>query len=286
MVGTILYKSNTTFFWAEAIRGIEDALNGESYHLVLGNDNGNIEKAKQYIESFAAKGIDGLIIVPIGKPTKQEYEEENFKLIKVIEKMDIPYTLFHRSLAGKECSVVTSKNYEDTFRMIDEFVKSGIRDPICISHYYTSPTFERERGFRDALEKNGISDASSRIFHLRFTGQDIGEENRNEIVKFINDGEHIDGVFAVSDQVLSELLNIQSWNHMLKEKKISYVGFGYSEVLFANENLSMLMVQPAYEMGVLAGEMILSTIKHWKDASFRVSIPSTLKRRKDMGALE
>ena len=281
MVGAILFDD--TLFWAKAIGGIEDALNEDGFHMVLCNDGGSFQKARQYVDDLCHKGIDGFIFAPIGCPTKEEYEARNGELIRHIESRDVPVLLFHRYVESTKCSVITADNYGDTRDMINEFLKTGIRHPVCISHYHTSVAREREQGFCDALRERGFEDPESRVFNLHPTHQRIGLENQEEIRRILLADEDIDGIFGIYLDVIDMIRRIAKNEAKLASRLFRFASYEFLDPDMSEESVDTSVIQPIYDMGNLAGQMILRKIDDWRHISMRFVVPSRLKVRSDQG---
>jgi len=60
----ILVPCITFSIFAGIVRGAEDTLRENHYHVILGNYDRNPEKEKEYIETFVERGVSGFIISP------------------------------------------------------------------------------------------------------------------------------------------------------------------------------------------------------------------------------
>lgn len=278
MIGAIVFDASSTYFWAKVIKGIEDSLNENRFFLVICNDDGNFDKAKEYITSLHKRGIDGFILTPIGVQTKEEYERNNLELLNLIEELHIPYILFHRAIENKHCSVVSMNNYRDTILLVQNFMSLGIKNPICISHYYSSVTAAREQAFCDVLRNMGFSEPESRIYKLKLHGQRIGIENYDEIKEILLGDNTIDGVFALYIETLYAILEIQKNDVRLKHRNLKFITVGFTKELFQNKDVFYTISQPAYEMGRLAGELLTAKIMRWNNVDFIAQIDSRIEK--------
>lgn len=276
MIGAIVFDSSSPFLWAKGIRGMETALSDRGYHLVIGNDNGDLGRAKQYIDDLAQKGIEGFLLVPIGRATRQEYERDNLALVRTIDDYGIPYVFFHRYLDGVSESAVVLDNYLDTVRLMESFLQTGVSNPLCLSHYYDSVVEERERGFIDALRAAGFVDAHDRIRRLHPEGQTVTQTNYDEIAQVLAADPTIDAVFTISADLLSAALEVQAQQEGSENRPLSFASFDYSETLFAHPSVRMVMEPAAYDMGVLAAESIVEKVRGARKFPVRSSLPSRL----------
>jgi DNA-binding LacI/PurR family transcriptional regulator len=278
IIGAIVYDTSHHDLWSRALRGIEDALQINGYNLIIGNDDGNFMKASKYISNFANLKIDGLIFVPIGCSSKEEYETKNLKLIKQIEQSGIPYVLFHRLINTYNTAAVTLDDYNTAYQLIMKFLKRKIKKPICLSHYFTSSTAFREQGFIDALTDFGFSNPRQNVFRIHPSGQTVDSKVSDQIIKILQENNDIDGIFAVENDILSVALNAIKDNTDFDSNKVQFSCFDYSGTI-DSDDVKDIMDVPIYEMGAFAGEMILHKINSDKYIDHKIQFFSSFRSR-------
>lgn len=273
MIGAIVFDSSSSWYWAKVIRGIEDALRQADYHLVIGNNDGDFDKASQYIDSLRKKGIEGFIIVPIGQTTPELYEENNKEILDRLEKMQVPFVLLDRYLASKRYSVVASDNYGDACRLVEHLLQAGSRSPICISHYHMSTTAERERAFIDVLRRHGYEDAAERVYHLdahrRYPRQD------EDVRQILRGSPAADGVFAINSAILTSSLKVCTTE--LTNRHILHVNYDEPLGLERSGLLVASAIQPAQEMGLATGKLMLEHLEDPGKGAVQVFLRSEIQ---------
>lgn len=278
LIGAIVYDTSHHSLWSRALRGIEDALQINGYNLIIGNDDGKSEKAAKYIDDFSNLNIDGLIFVPIGYPTKAEYDENNLKLIKHIEQSGIPYILFHRLLDFYNTTAVTLDDYNDTIKLMKHFFNRKISKPICLSHYFTTCSYLREKGFIDALAESGVADPEKYVKRIQPTGQITDFKVKDQIVEFLKDNKNVDGIFAVENDILNVAKEVVNDSDDLDAAKIQFCCFDYTGTINSDDVMDIMDV-PIYEMGAFAGETILRKINSNKYIDLKVQFYSSFRSR-------
>ena len=281
LVAAIVFDSSSPHLWAHAIKGMEAGLQKAGYNLVIGNDEGDVQKARTYVKDLSEKGIEGFIIVPIGMPGKQDYEEANTELFRDIRSAGIPYVSFHRYLENENACSVVLENYLDAKKLMENFLKSGVRNPICVSHYHDSVVAERENGFRDSLLAAGFERPEGRIFRLHPSGQTAraSDSEIQEIREILSKAPDTDGVFAVSAELLLCVVEALRRDKDLAAKDLRFTGFDYDDLLFNDPRVVALVDPPAFELGELAAANLVSAIRSGKTVQARISLRSRMYRK-------
>lgn len=278
IVGAIVYDTSGHSLWSISLKGMIDSLQDQDYTLLIGNNDGDFERAKRSIVQFAEKNIDGLIFVPIGCPTEKQYEKKNLELLQLIESFKIPYVLFHRYLSTKAADVVAVDDFQDTLKLVYNFFKRKVKHPICLSHYFTTCTNLRERAFMQALLENGHTDPVSAIKRIFPEGQKTDARVSDAIKRILDEDPLIDGIFAVENDVLTETLNIIKAHDYLLERNIHFCCFDYSNTVDHNE-VTDIMDVPTYNLGYATGDAILRRIASTSNFHGKLLLPSTLRKR-------
>lgn len=79
LVGLLLPDIRNPFF-PELARGVEDELQKEGYHLIVGNADEDMEKELKYMETFKQNNVVG-IITAVGRLSKECYQECNCPIV-------------------------------------------------------------------------------------------------------------------------------------------------------------------------------------------------------------
>lgn len=267
----IIHPIGSPRFWMESIEGVESALSAQDYHLIVGNNNGTIEKTLSYIDDLADQGVCGFIISALGMQDRALYERENSRIIAKMRDLGLPFCMYDSHLMNTSCNYVSSTNHDSTFEAMDKLLSMGVKNPICISHKFISSVYEREKAFVDFLRNQNYSDAKERIYRV---GIDESADSlyENKALRNLVLSRNFDGLFTTSTEIMNACLKI------LNEKKKSsdLVLVNYGTDVIKNHSPSISIVQRPYEMGYTVGNVLLDFIRTPTTAIYNVRIPCNI----------
>ena len=146
-LGVIVANISSPFF-AALIDSIEESAAKRGYNILLCNSDNQLKKQTEYLDLMIKKQVDGLIIVPV--------ELEDDTLADLVAQ-GLPVVQIDRYVEGLECDVVTSDNERAVHHAISFLIQQGYRRIAVVSGPLSHSTGrERMRGFRRALEENGL----------------------------------------------------------------------------------------------------------------------------------
>ena len=269
LIGVIIFDVSHPF-WARTLRGIEEVCRNYSSNLLMGNDEGSLKKAESYIENFISRGVEGIIFVPIGFETKSIYEGENRRLLRILEESSIPYVLLHRRIETYNTSVAQHENYQAARDATRLLLSQGVKNPLCISQYYSIVTMERERGFIDALTDFGFADAKERVFHLHPLGQTVTLREMDEVKKIVTGNMHYDGILTISADLLNLVLLADESKQREEYGKI--ISFDYDKAMFNHQKVIAMLETPSIEMGRRAADLLFRKVLKEKTDDMYVTL--------------
>jgi len=274
LIGAIVYDASRHPLWSIALRGVEDAVQAHSCNLLVGNDDGDFAKAMQYVRQFAQRGVDGIAYVPIGSSSRDTYEKQNLKIVTMLEQEGIPYVQFHRTVGTPTVSV-TLDDYRDARVVVQRMIESGCRKPICVSHYYSSCSADREEAFVDELRVHGIADPESLVIRLHPTGQKTGLDQLPELQDHMRRISSFDGIFAVETDTLEvAVAALQRSGRDLTD--VTWACVDYSADGHSTDFVDLAIAPPTYNLGYMAGESLMAQIEKTNSIPRRVVLPSRL----------
>jgi DNA-binding LacI/PurR family transcriptional regulator len=274
LIGAIVYDASRHPLWSIALRGIEDAVQAHECNLLVGNDDGDFSKAQQYVRQFAQRGIDGIAYVPIGAASREAYEERNLEIVGMLEQEGIPFVQFHRTV-GTPRIAVTLDDYRDTRTIVRKMFESGSRRPICVSHYYSSCSADREEAFVDELRANGVVDAESRVLRLHPSGQKTSLEQLPELRDRMRRTMPFDGVFAMETDTLEVAVEAEKTiGH--GPTQVIWACVDYSADTRATGMVDFAIAPPTYDLGYMTGESLIAQIDMPHSIPHRIVLPSKL----------
>jgi LacI family transcriptional regulator len=135
-------------FFAIMAKNIEKAASKANFSIILVDAEEDTDKEKRQVQNMIGRKVDGIIAAPVGT---------SFDHFLEIEKQKIPLLFVDRYFTDSTIPYITSDNFQGSFDAIKLFFDNGHTKIALIKGDETAETVrERTKGYRHALEKNGI----------------------------------------------------------------------------------------------------------------------------------
>jgi LacI family transcriptional regulator len=144
LVGLVVPDLMQSFF-AEIATALTAALAPAGYYLLISNSGERAEDEAANIDLLVARKVDGLIIASAQRSAKA------FKALKT------PYALIDRQVPGLKANYVGTRNEDIGFVATHHLVEQGCKRIAHLKGPALSTALGRWRGYRRALEKNGLA---------------------------------------------------------------------------------------------------------------------------------
>ena len=141
-------------FGAQILRGIEDYLWGKRIHTLICNADRDFGKVEEYFRSLQGYDVAGVIFAPV---IDHGYREGNLKLVGILEKAQIPYTLIDRFIPRLLSNYVGANHEESSHLLTRYLIGRGHRRILLARGMDCTSMDEREQGYRNACEEAGLS---------------------------------------------------------------------------------------------------------------------------------
>jgi LacI family transcriptional regulator len=275
-IGVIVPEIANHFF-SQAINGIEAIAYSRGYHVVIFQSHESYEREVINIQHIIARKVDGLLISLSGQTNDVSHLQE-------IQRKGLPLVLFDRVSDKIEAHKVTADNFDGAFKATEHLVLSGRKR---IAHI-TSPsllsiTQERLAGYRAALEKYGIQYDESLVKYCGF-----GAEEAKKLVDEMIENQKPDAIFTTSDRLALDCFSAIKGKNISMPNDVAFIGFTNLKVAhLLNPSLSTI-VQPAFEIGQAAAELLLDSIERKPqniEQFHTIKIPTEMVIRNSSGVL-
>ena len=177
-------------FFAQVAKSASRILRKRGYSLIISSSEENMEFEKKEIEQMVGRNLDVLIIASAQRTV------ESFRQLDDERK---PYVLIDRRFARLAANFI---GIDDTVvgRMATEhLIENGCRLIAHVGGKYASPAVERARGYRQTLERHGISVPASFLVQ-RTHGDDSADISGYRAMKaLLKLNPRPDGVFCYND---------------------------------------------------------------------------------------
>lgn len=251
-VGVIVPRIDVNFF-ASVIRGIEEALHPEGYHVIICQTHEDEKREIENITTLMNAQVDG-ILMSISNMSK-----ENDPVIKHVVDKNVPLIFFDRKKKMDGVSSVTIDDFEGGYLATKNLIDAGCTR---IAHFSGDRSLEiyenRFKGYEQALKDFGLEWNPDYVIQTK-SNVDAG---RNAVIKLLSLPNPPNAIFSSSD--FAALGSIQE----LKEKGIKipedFCVFGFGNEPFTRFlELSISSVdQSPLEMGRMAAKVFLEQINN------------------------
>ena len=151
-------------FFAYVIKNIQNVAHGLGYSLVVCDTDERLDMEIEHLNLLRSKGVDGLIILPVG----QKYHH-----LESLLKEGLPMVLLDRCFDELNADSVMVDNYKGAFEATEHLIRYGhSRIAIVKGLANTFTNNGRVQGYKDALTRHGLP-----IEECLMVGRDFGREN-------------------------------------------------------------------------------------------------------------
>ena len=249
----------STYFFAELIESLEDAITQKGYKLMIFNSKDDIELEKKYIRVFNQYNIDALILVANTKSTK-EYM-----------KMTIPVlTIDH--IIDDSIPSISSDNIQGGELAAQKLIDVGAKNII----HFRGPSMlitvvDRSKGFYNIMDKHNVEVNS---FDLAFKSPDL-----KDIEMFIKKHPKVDGVFCSSDEIAMYTINVLTRLRYSIPNDVQVIGYDNIDLCkIIIPNLTTI-AQPIVDMGKVTVDKLLKLINKEELVEIHSVLPVVLIER-------
>jgi LacI family transcriptional regulator len=263
----------TNPFWTTVARGAEDAASERQYNLILGNTDESEEKQEQYIQMLLRRQTDGVLLVPASSTPQA---------VELLRKQEVPTVILDRNLPGVEIDVVRSDSEEGAYQATCHLIDMG-HTAIALLNGPENVSTARDRaaGFCRALEETRRVCPPEFIQWGKFT-QTSGYEATKRLLE--SDPRPTALVAGNNFIAIGAMIALKEAGCRVPED-IAIVAFDDLPPALTIEPFFTAVVQPAYEMGFQAAQLLISRLTGERKADYiEIVLPSKLVIRRSTGA--
>ncbi len=193
----VMVPEMITPFAAQVIIGIQDLLHDKGIKVIIADSNESWEDERENLKMMEKFMVDGIIISPCDyKKNREAYLE--------LQQHGMPMVFYDRIPHQMNVSQVVVDDYIKSFFLIEHLIRSG-RKRIVHLHGpdYVYNSYERARGYRDALTKFGIPQDNELILMSGLSFDD-GAAVADQLLE---SGIEFDALFAFTDTLAIGAMN-------------------------------------------------------------------------------
>ena len=249
-VGIIVPDSANPFF-ANVTRSIEKALFANHYNVILGNSDGDLDRALLYLKVMTERQVDGLIFIDVGA--------SGDVLNAALRSLNIPVILIDRIVPGVEVDYVTVTNIRGGFDATQHLISLGHRRIACL----TGPrgltaSMDRVAGYRQALSEADLPLDENLIY----TGDFQFESGYDGARQLLNLSPRPTAIFACNDLMAVGVMRAAAELGIVVPSELSVVGFDDIPLAKFSAPALTTIAQPTEQIGILTANRFLKRMQN------------------------
>ena len=250
-------------YFAELISNLENQAYKMNYKILLCNSQEKNEKEKEYLEMCTSNRVEGIILCS-GTVSVETFEEINVPLITIERYLE-------NGTASVECD-----NIQGGRLAAQKLIDCGCRNLMQFSGVYENamPADDRTTGFREVCQEKQVH--YQEVVTSAFQYNNL--EYHDFIEKSLKDYPDTDGIFASSDLIAAQVLQVCGKMDIKVPEQIKVIGFDDVNIASLTTPRITTIHQPIKEMAQLAVELLVDASQE-KVVPKRSLLPVTLVER-------
>ncbi len=268
-IGVIVCAIDNSFV-AQMLNGIDEFYTQQGYQIIIMQSKELYEQEKACIDLLYAGGIDGLLISPA-------YQTTDFGYLNELQSAGLPIVLFDRLSDGINTHKVAADHFNGAYQATQHLIKNGYK---AIAHINSDTQLKmataRFEGYKKAIIDAGLPIRDELIKFFDTTSLTVLNKNLeiaiHELMGLI---EKPDAIFTATDLLSTRCLVFLNQMKYNIPKDIALIGFSNTDLADAFSPPLSTINQPAFEIGRLAAEKLLSLIDSEKVEPFETVLLAT-----------
>lgn len=244
-LGLIVSDIRNPFFTAIS-RAIEDVTYEQGLSVVLCNTDENPEKEAIYLRLMEDENVAGVIL----SPTRQTLASVN------LATLTFPLVIVDRSILGLDVDVVQLDNVDAGYRLTTHLLENGYRRIAALCGETSTTAPERYAGYEKALQAQGLTSLPE---YVKFVPPKM-EAGYAATLKLLDTAQAPDALLVTNSVLASGALQAIRERNLSIPDQIALVTFDETTWASLVQPPLTLIVQPTYEIGKTATELLLQRI--------------------------
>jgi len=237
----------TNPFWTIVARGVEDAAQEKDYNVILCNTDESLDKQSQYLTMLLKRRIDGILFVPA---------DDRPESVELIQKQNVDVVVLDRRIASADVDIIRGDSFGGAYQLARHLIELGHQDIAILAgprNIYTST--ERVAGYRQAVMEADLQHNFDNVYWGSFR-QNPGDAVRQAL----KSSPRATAFIAVNNFIAYGALNVFAQVGLQVPRDVSLVTFDDFPASINPTPFLTEAVQPAYEMGFRATELLLARL--------------------------
>lgn len=268
-IGVVVCAIDNSFV-AQMLNGIDEFYTEQGYQIIIMQSKESYLKEIACIDLLYAGGIDGLLISP-------SYQTTDFSYLIDLQNAGLPIVLFDRLSDGIDTHKVAADHFNGAYMATQHLIEKGYKS---IAHINSNTTLSmataRFEGYKKALANAGLPIRKDLIKFFDTTSSSVLTTNLGAALNdLMSLDDKPDAIFTATDSLSTKCLVLLKQMNYRVPKDIALIGFSNTDLADAlNPSLSTIN-QPAFEIGKLAAEKLLSLIGNKQPEPFETVLLAT-----------
>lgn len=257
IIGLLLPDISNPFFTVVA-RGVEDAALERGFHVVIGNSDQNLDKERQYIDTFRLHNCVGLISSALVWEDALQYIQSSQMLHVMLDRI------------GETEYSVEADHYKGGVLQAECLLDNGCKNILVINGNMKFSSFKhRLEGAIHTLEESGA------VFEtLELNSEGVGHALLEQIKH-----KAYDGIICYNDLIAIQVMGLLQHNGVNVPGDVQVVGYDDIQISASYFPSLTTVRQPSYLLGRLACEQLIDLL-NGKQVKKEIKIDVSLVERK------
>ena len=263
----VIIPNVVLYFSSTILKGIIDYAKVEGYRVIISESGHHYQDEKNAINTLINSKVDG-ILLSIARESKD--------IDHILEASHFtPIVLFDKISYKTPLTKVVVDEETGAFNAVEHLIKQGRKRIVIIKEdSKTSNSENRFKGYKKALEKNGIAVEDVLLKDCHNMSVEDGFSITHELIQ---QKVPFDALFGTTDNVAVGAIKALKRNHFSIPEDVAVVGFSNSKSSYIIEPNLTTVSQPGYEMGKYAVKYLIEEIN--EDTSISANKTIELKTK-------
>lgn len=268
-IGVIVCAIDNSFV-AQMLNGIDEFYSEHGYQIIIMQSKESHSQENACIDLLYAGGIDGLLISP-------SYQTIDFSYLNNLQSSGLPIVLFDRLSDGINTHKVAADHFNGAYNATKHLIDNGYTN---IAHINSDTKLDmataRFEGYKKALIDAGLPVRDELIKFFDTSNLSVLTKNLETAIRELMVlTQKPDAIFTATDVLTTKCLVVLKQFKYIIPNDIAVIGFSNTDLADVLYTPLSTINQPAFEIGKLAAEKLLSLIKGKNPQPFETILLAT-----------
>ena len=272
-IGLIIPDITNPFF-PQVARGVEEAAATADYNIFLCNTNWNSDREEHYVNALIQKQVDGLIMTP---------SSEELSYLDNLLNSSLETVFISSFIALNTFTSVIVDNVKGTEKAMEHLINKGHKNIAFVgAGEERFANQERLKGYKNSLKKHNLKIKKENITSVKYAyNRRSGYNLMNQIIDNSSVKNLPTAVICYNDLLALGVIQALRERNFIIPKDMAVIGFDDIPFSSLPEVQLTTIAQPKYNMGKIALETLIETIKKGSDKKIKnkIILPPELKVR-------